>query len=404
MNANHRLFAVATVLCLFAACAQTSQNQRPTARPAGSGREVAAVTPPTDAVVRPPPGPPSDVVTRGLTWLAEHQLPSGGWGQGDESTEMGGGAPLRDVANVADTCMAGLALIRSGSTPSRGPYRESVRRAAEFVLSSVEHSDNDSMLVTDVQGTRVQMKIGQYVDTFASLNFLNELRNEMPNAHEEQRLRTALARVVHKIERNQGEDGTWAQQGWAPTLSQSLAARGLNREARAGATVSPRVLRRVEQHARDRFDGHARGFRPASGDAAGVDMYDAAGATSTLHESAETAAHKNGKQAVEGSDIAQQAAAAEEALVARLHDPQFVQGFGSNGGEEFLSYMLISETLAATGGARWQEWSRSITGLLEGVQNGDGSWSGHHCITGRTFCTASAILVLLADRAPSARG
>jgi hypothetical protein len=30
------------------------------------------------------------------------------------------------------------------------------------------------------------------------------------------------------------------------------------------------------------------------------------------------------------------------------------------------------------------------------VQNGDGSWTGHHCITSRTFCTAAAVLVLSA--------
>ena len=30
----------------------------------------------------------------------------------------------------------------------------------------------------------------------------------------------------------------------------------------------------------------------------------------------------------------------------------------------------------------------------------DGSWAGNHCITGRTFCTATALLVLMGDRAP----
>ncbi len=37
---------------------------------------------------------------------------------------------------------------------------------------------------------------------------------------------------------------------------------------------------------------------------------------------------------------------------------------------------------------------------LDRVQNEDGSWSGQHCITGRTFCTAAALLTLMADRAP----
>jgi hypothetical protein len=41
-----------------------------------------------------------------------------------------------------------------------------------------------------------------------------------------------------------------------------------------------------------------------------------------------------------------------------------------------------------------------MTANLNRVQNGDGSWSGHHCITGRTFCTSTALLVLMADRTP----
>ena len=41
-----------------------------------------------------------------------------------------------------------------------------------------------------------------------------------------------------------------------------------------------------------------------------------------------------------------------------------------------------------------------MTSNLERIQNKDGSWSGHHCITGRTFCTAAALLVLTVDRAP----
>jgi len=35
---------------------------------------------------------------------------------------------------------------------------------------------------------------------------------------------------------------------------------------------------------------------------------------------------------------------------------------------------------------------------LAKVQNQDGSWSGHHCITSPSFCTASAISCLTADR------
>ena len=41
-----------------------------------------------------------------------------------------------------------------------------------------------------------------------------------------------------------------------------------------------------------------------------------------------------------------------------------------------------------------------MTANMNRIQNEDGSWSGDHCITGRTFCTASALMVLTVDRAP----
>ena len=71
-----------------------------------------------------------------------------------------------------------------------------------------------------------------------------------------------------------------------------------------------------------------------------------------------------------------------------------------NGGEEFLSYMNIGEALVVKGGKEWQAWDKSMTDNLTRIQDKDGSWSGHHCITGKTFCTATALLVLMADRAP----
>jgi hypothetical protein len=383
--------AAMAAICLATACAHDTNGEiRRETTP-----EVVTVAP--DGERDSPPAraeaqPLSEAAGRGIAWLVEHQLPSGAWGQGDETVAPG--AEPTEVGNLADTCVATLALVRSGSTPSAGPHRESVRRGVEFVLGSIERSDAESLWVTEVRGTRVQMKIGQYVDTFASLNLLNELRGDMANREEEGRLDRALAKLRSKIERNQGSDGTWAQEGWAPTLSQALAARGLNLEAQAGAPVDRAVLERVEQQARRRFDPASRSFAPPSPGAAGVDLYDVAGTASTLHQSAMS--QKTDKQAQ--PDIEAQAADASRALAGRLEDPAFVQGFGSNGGEEFLSYMLIAETLSVRGGSDYDRFHGAMNTLLAGVQNGDGSWSGHHCITGRTFCTATAILVLLSDR------
>jgi hypothetical protein len=35
---------------------------------------------------------------------------------------------------------------------------------------------------------------------------------------------------------------------------------------------------------------------------------------------------------------------------------------------------------------------------LQKIQNTDGSWSGHHCITSPVFCTSAVLLTLAADR------
>ena len=45
---------------------------------------------------------------------------------------------------------------------------------------------------------------------------------------------------------------------------------------------------------------------------------------------------------------------AQAAIVERLDDKRFVAGFGSNGGEEFLSYMNIGESLVVKGGDEWK--------------------------------------------------
>jgi hypothetical protein len=86
------------------------------------------------------------------------------------------------------------------------------------------------------------------------------------------------------------------------------------------------------------------------------------------------------------------------AITAQLSDKQFVSGFGSIGGEEFFSYLNISDSLRRTGGPAWEKWDREIKTKIVKLQNEDGTWAGQHCITGRVAVTSAAILMLLADR------
>jgi len=364
------------------------------------------------------PKPLTNNVKSGLAWLAKTQLKSGGWSQGEESSAMGNSLDnLKDKANVADTCIAALALIRSGSTPSKGQYAGNVRSAVNFVCAQVEESDAKSLSVTDIKGTRVQMKLGPYIDTFMASMLLTEAKGKMPTRKEDIRIEKALNKVLTKIAKNQREDGTWTNEGWAPVLSQSMATRALNSAAQKGMNVDEKARERAETYARKQYDGKSGSFKGEG--SAGVQLYSAAGNLSSMQQSATTNAPMAAKAEVEfknaKTDQARKLAkskldryqandkdlaGAQSSIISRMDDKDFISGFGSNGGEEFLSYMNIGESLVVKGGKDWKNWDRSITDNLNRIQNQDGTWTGHHCITGRTFCTAAALMVLTTDRAP----
>ena len=391
---------------------------------------------PTWATTAVKPKPLSEVVDKGLAYLISQQHENGGWGQGGgwRSSKGGGRTPesgnVEDPPDVASTCMATLALLRAGHTPKERKYAKNVVKAIEFICSHIEESDQKSLYVTDIRDTQVQTKIGPYVDTFLASLILAEMKGRMPDEKSEKRMITALNKTIGKIEDNLKEDGTFAgNNGWASVLSQGLCSKGLNRARQAGLQVKDETLARADKQAASGLDLKTGEFAAAgrmgmAGMAApsdaGVGIYNGAAKGGALQDSVNTnrlrevdakrvladgkASKENKAKAQKDldhfADVEKANQAAIGGLVKKLDDKQFIAGFGSNGGEEFLSYMNISETLLAKGGEEWQKWDKQVTENLERIQNKDGSWAGQHCITGRTFCTSSALLVLMADRAP----
>jgi hypothetical protein len=129
--------------------------------------------------------------------------------------------------------------------------------------------------------------------------------------------------------------------------------------------------------------GGVSGKTGALSAAAGVDLYQSAQALEQLSRTAESR-EKN------KDEIA--------AINAKLSDVKFVEGYGSIGGEEFFSYLNISDSLKRTGGKEWGDWHSKITQKILKLQNNDGTWAGHHCITGRVAVTSAAILNITSNR------
>jgi hypothetical protein len=86
------------------------------------------------------------------------------------------------------------------------------------------------------------------------------------------------------------------------------------------------------------------------------------------------------------------------AVTRQLANDSFTSGFGSMGGEEFFSYLNISDSLHRSGGEAWHTWNTEMKAKLVKLQNQEGSWAGHHCITGRVAVTSAAVLTLLVEQ------
>ncbi|MEM6966863.1 MAG: hypothetical protein AAF573_19015, partial [Bacteroidota bacterium] len=88
-----------------------------------------------------------------------------------------------------------------------------------------------------------------------------------------------------------------------------------------------------------------------------------------------------------------------KAATQNLKDDKVLAGFGNNGGEEYLSYMMASESLVLSQDEEsWNQWHNKMKNNLGNIVNSNGSWSGHHCITSPVFCTAAVVMTLTADR------
>ena len=363
-----------------------------------AGGAVWAQTPRITPEPKTTPAPESTAVDKGARWLASVQGADGGWGQdGGEASAARPGERLETSGNdVANTAVAALALLQAGRQ-----YEPQVERALAFILQRIEASPAGGLAITDRQGTQIQRKLGPYIDTFLSSMLMSQIDGRASTPALNARVRKALQKTVAKIETHQQSDGSWnIAGGWAPVLGTSMASRSLFAAQKRGVSVDAAVLKRAENYTVSALSappppaapvgagiagGRLEVARPAAlAEAAGVPLYQSAQA---LEQLSRTAADRvqNARQI--------------SAIQGQLANAAFVRGYGSMGGEEFFSYLNISDSMKRVGGDAWSKWRADITQKIIGLQNSDGTWAGHHCITGRVAMTSAAILNLTVDRA-----
>jgi hypothetical protein len=363
----------------------------------------------TSAEKNQPPNDPTTVaVDKGIKWLVSVQGKDGGWGQdGGETSYVREGEHLESSGNdVANTAVAAEALLHSGNTARAGQYRNSLQRAVSFILDRVEKSPVEGLAVTNLKGTQIQRKLGPYIDTFLTSKLLGELDGTMGDAAANARVRKGLEKCVLKIEKNQLGDGSWnISGGWAPIVGTSMASQSLYVAQQKGVAVDGVAMAKIEDYtqrtaAAPPVSGMAGGF----GSPGGVGI--AAMSVEVSAASAGVSLYKKAQELEQLSRTDQDReinAAAISGIRTQLSDSRFVTGFGSIGGEEFFSWLNISASLHRAGGPEWEKWNADMKAKILKIQNEDGTWAGHHCITGRVAVTSAAVLMLLADREPVAQ-
>lgn len=329
------------------------------------------------------------------TGLALHsQLSSFAWGQkeeerfteitrkSEEAVQRGTGFLMKtmhrdggcgiDVGQSPDigcTAMVGLALLSQGNTPVEGPRSQEVRNITSFLMRAVDVMPTDD--ITSAQQTQLQRKIGRHAHSFFTLLFLSQVLGEGWNPEP---VLAALTKLANTITSSQKSTGEWGGQSWAPTLGTVMGWVSLRGAHFAGL--------KVEASANKTADYLIKSMKKS------LKEQNRQNWMHTLYKNA-TGIRVLYAMGMEKEEIASKAWKDVLRVVTKDNTP-----FTQAGGEEYLAFHLITETMLQKGGKDWQQWFPTIRDKIMGVQNRDGSWTGKHCITSRTFCTAAACLVL----------
>lgn len=353
-------------------------------------------------------------VERGLQWLIGAQQANGGWGAGSH-TRQDIRNPHAVQTDPATTAMVAMAMLRSGTTLSSGNHPARLRQALDYLLAAVEQAPASSFNITPLTGTQIQSKLGGNIDVILTSQFLS---NILPHLDDQPSLKNRVMRsqdvCVKKIQAAQDGNGSIAGSGWAGVLQSSFATNALEAAEASGVAVNREALQKARDFQKKNYNSKTGEVNTDLG--AGIVLYSVTGSVrasakqarkveeeiakaknaGVLPPSAQPSAENLKKIGFDQDDALQYATAYEVYQSAKVEAQRedVMSGFGNNGGEEFLSYLQTGESMIINKDSQWQKWFDNMSGRLLKIQNQDGSWQGHHCITSPVFCTATCLLIL----------
>jgi len=355
-------------------------------------------------------------VRDGLTWLREAQLENGGYGAGSHARQ-GVRDPHAVQADPATTAMVAMAFLRSGNTLKKGSYATNLKEAINYLLETVENTAGKDPFITKNRGTQIQTKLGENIDAVLTAQLLSNLVDRQLKGLDKKRVARCLDICVAKIQAATDSTGKQKGAGWAGVLQSGFATSALEAAQAVGADVDEEVIVRSRNYQKSNYSPENSSVK--TDDGAGVMLY---AVSSSVRGSAKDArkakeaiarAKKEGKlsknEKVTAANLRKaglsEAEATEyatsynvyESAKNKAQEEDVLSGFGNNGGEEFLSFLQTGESLVVNKDNDWKKWYDDMSGRILKIQNQDGSWNGHHCITSPVFCTATSVLLLTVE-------
>jgi len=305
-----------------------------------------------------PPGVTAEVeaaIERGLQYLRETQSGDGSWrnagGYGTYPTAM--------------TALAGMAIIGSGSTPTRGKYWKEVRKATEFLMKCAQ---SDGVLTVPAEEGR-----SMYGHGFSTM-FLAQVYGMEEDEVRQRRLHGVLTRATKLISRSQSGAGGWlytpdsgGDEG-SVTITQIQALRGCRN---AGITVPVDTIRRAVEyiHNSANADGSIRYSAHSGG-----------GGRAPITAAAVAVLYNAGRY---DDPIA------EKALV---YSKRHLPVNGSGNGHHYYAQLYLAQALYQKGGEDWADYYSRMSAWLLRQQKRDGSWNGDG--VGTVYGTSIALTIL----------
>ena len=318
----------------------------------GAGPRPRMVTAKTELAIR-----------KGLAFLAKSQRKRGSWSGG-----TGYGASYE----AAMTGLAGVALLSSGSTPTRGPYAENIKRAIYWTLSQQGRS---GLICSRAEESR-----SMYGHGFSML-FLAESVGMVGSKKLESRIKVALQRAIKLTEGAQSPLGGWiytpsgrSDEG-SVTVTQVQALRACQN---AGVQVSKAMIEKSFNYLKKAktADGGIAYRASPTGRASG-------GGRPALTAAALTCLFSAGKY----NDPL-----TKSTLKYCLARYKGMLGGGRRFGHFYYTHLYLAEALYQHGGKTWQDYYPRIRDWLLKNQREDGSWQGDS--VGLVYGTSIALTIL----------